>query len=98
MALRSGSHPGYPDGNRHLNLVRGSGALPPPVHLTQAEIDKRAREILKGSSVDKDQVTLAADKASSDQMCSITVILARSRFTSILAKLDGFHAELERAI
>ena len=91
--------PDTPMGKSASQLSPGAQAAPPPpVHLTQEEIDKRAREILKGSNVDKDQVTLAADKASSDQIVfhngypgSVKVYLDPG------AKLDGFHAELEKS-
>jgi hypothetical protein len=73
-------------------------APPPPKVLTQAEIDKRAEEILKGSSVDKTEVTLASDKTSSDQIVfhngfpgSVKVYLDPG------AKLEGFSAELEKS-
>ena len=77
-----------------------SGTASPPSlkELTQEQIDKRAKEILRGSSVDKEQVTLATDKASSDQIVfhngypgSVKVYLDPG------VKLNGFHAELEKS-
>ena len=66
--------------------------------LSPGAIAAKARQILKGSSVDKSEITLATDKASSDQVVfhngypgSVQIVLDPG------AKLNGFHAELDKS-
>jgi len=73
-----------------------SGQDAPP-KLTDEALAQRAHEILTQSGIDKSEVTLATDKASSDQVVYHNALPGSVRvFVEAGAKLEGFHAELDK--